>query len=337
MRLEALIISLLATVSLSLYGTVEGAMDRWAAGRRDGNAGILGTLLGGSRKMFATHYFIKADAYYHKGYYPSIFDSQSAESEAHIASHMTEEQGHDHDQEEAHGPGHAHAHEHGHEHAEVDFHGPPLDWIDAFSRNFRPNHHSHLDEDGDGDEDREPGRAAAEGAGSNHAGHDANGATSGAGRAREILPWLKLSASLDPQRVQTYVVGAFFLRNMGKDEQAEIFLREGLRENPASHEILTELGKLCLDQRKDPARARNFWEAGLRHLKAQELGKPEDQRNTLAYATLLGNLAKLEESQGRFTRAIDYLTELKGVSPNKEALTRWISELQGRAAGAAPR
>mgnify|MGYP003346570347 CR=1 FL=1 len=42
-------------------------------------------------------------------------------------------------------------------------------------------------------------------------------------------------------------------------------------------------------------------------------------------------------SVGRFTRAIDYLTELKGVSPNKEDLTRWISELQGRAAGAAPR
>jgi len=40
---------------------------------------------------------------------------------------------------------------------------------------------------------------------------------------REILPWLRLSAELDPQRVETYTVAAYWLRNMGKIAEAEQF------------------------------------------------------------------------------------------------------------------
>jgi tetratricopeptide (TPR) repeat protein len=336
MRLEHLVTSLLGTVAFSLFGILQPALDPWNGGRRGGE-GILASLLGESRRMFATHYFIKADAYYHKGCYPSIFDTQSANAEAHIAEHAA--------------GGEAHEHE------EHSFEGPPRDWIDAFSRHFRPNHHSHLDgtdEDGGVAHDahappgapavhaREAGALADPAQDPKHAEahaqhHDTDRAgphdhdedpPERPGAAREILPWLRLSASLDPQRVQTYVVGAFFLRNLGNDDQAERFLREGLRENPSSYDILMELGKLCLEHRKDPSRARNFWEAGLRHWKLQELARPEDQRNLLPYATLLGNLAKLEEAQGQFSKAAEYLTELKVISPNKEGLTRWIEELR---------
>lgn len=314
MRLEHLVTSLLGTVAFSLFGFLQPALDPWNGGRRGGD-GVLASLLGESRRMFATHYFIKADAYYHKGYYPSIFDSQSANAEAHIAEHAA--------------GGEAQEHE------EPSFEGPPRDWIDAFSRRFRPNHHSHLD-----GTDEDGGVAHSEShpgpdhdvAHPDHGPHAEHGEDppEQPGAAREILPWLKLSASLDPQRVQTYVVGAFFLRNLGNHDQADLFLREGLRANPSSHEILVELGKLCLEHWKDPSRARNFWEAGLRQWKLQELAKPEDQRNLLAYATLLGNLAKVEEADGRLGKAIEYLTELRAISPNKDGLTRWIGELRDR-------
>ena len=49
------------------------------------------------------------------------------------------------------------------------------------------------------------------------------------GNEREILPWLRLSAELDPQRVETYTVAAYWLRAVGKMVEAEHFLREGLR------------------------------------------------------------------------------------------------------------
>src|SRR5437667_4857091 len=60
---------------------------------------------------------------------------------------------------------------------------------------------------------------------------------------REILPWLRLSAELDPNSVRTYTVAAYWLRErMGKVAEAEQFLREGLRANPGSYAILFELG-----------------------------------------------------------------------------------------------
>ena len=51
--------------------------------------------------------------------------------------------------------------------------GKPRDWIERFGRNFEPNTHTHLDKPGE---------------------------------AREILPWLRLSADLDPQLIKNYVV-----------------------------------------------------------------------------------------------------------------------------------
>src|SRR5882724_10208049 len=90
-----------------------------------------------------------------------------------------------------------------------DFLGKPKDWIDAFGRNFKITQHTHLE----------------------------------AGNERELLPWLRLAADLDPQKVDTYTVGAFFLRDhLHLPDQAEVFLREGLRNNPDSAEILFELG-----------------------------------------------------------------------------------------------
>lgn len=58
---------------------------------------------------------------------------------------------------------------------ETGFMGPPRDWIDAFGRHFIPNRHTHLDEGGP------------------------TGDLSTSSKVSEILPWLKLSAELDPE------------------------------------------------------------------------------------------------------------------------------------------
>ena len=36
---------------------------------------VLATALGESRRLFANHFYVKADEYFHSGYYPSIFDA----------------------------------------------------------------------------------------------------------------------------------------------------------------------------------------------------------------------------------------------------------------------
>ena len=85
-----------------------------------------------------------------------------------------------------------------------DFLGKPKDWIDRFGRHFRITEHTHLEH----------------------------------GNEREILPWLRLAADMDPQKIETYTVGSFFMReHLNQPREAEAFLREGLRNNPNSFEI----------------------------------------------------------------------------------------------------
>ncbi len=42
-------------------------------------------LLGDSSQMFANSFFVKADEYYHSGYYPTIFDNNEAFKTPHMA------------------------------------------------------------------------------------------------------------------------------------------------------------------------------------------------------------------------------------------------------------
>ena len=44
--------------------------------RGTSSAGVLVALMGDSRHLFAHQFFAMADAYFHSGFYPTIFDSQ---------------------------------------------------------------------------------------------------------------------------------------------------------------------------------------------------------------------------------------------------------------------
>src|SRR5262249_9006037 len=147
------------------------------------------------------------------------------------------------------------------------------------------------------------------------------------GNEREILPWLRLSADLDPQRIETYTVSAYWLRSrLGKVNEAEQFLREGLRANPDSYEILFELGRLSYENTHDASRARNLWEMALRKWTANEAGKKDADLFTLEQIAV--NLSRLEEQEGNLPRAIELLDLAKRASPIPEALQRQIDELK---------
>ena len=294
MRLMLLNLSLLGTLCFGLTTYLEPWFQGWA-GSRAQSANVLNVALGDSRRLFAKHFFVKADAYFHSGYYPTIYDAHPVSG----ATHMAEASGAAEEQHEA----------------GADFLGKPKDWLDAFSRHFYPSQHRHL---GEGP------------AGHNHeAGELPNETAAPTGEEREILPWLRLAATLDPERPETYIIASFWLRSrLGKVKEAEQFLREGLQANPGHYEILLELGRIYEENHKDPARARNVWELGARHWRETEAAKPEP--NIFPYAQLLGGLAKLEEEQGNYARALEHLTALKQVSPNKEPIQKWIQDVQGK-------
>lgn len=280
-----LILLFLLVACFTLATCLQLRNEKWTARAQSQN--FLDVLLGDGRRMFANHFFIKADVYFHSGYYPSIFEQAARQQldSKHMTEDHHEEKGGDHHEEEE------------HEKA-MDYLGQPKDWIDRFGRHFYPSSHSHLEKPGD---------------------------------AREILPWLRISADMDPQRIETYIVAAFWLRkHLGKPDEAEQFLREGLRANPTSSEILFELGELYFENHHDPVRARNLWELGLRRWQAQAdtLQKPDDG----IYLKLVINLAHLEEEQGDFRKTLYYRELEVKVSPQPDVVQKQIDELKQKLA-----
>ena len=182
-----------------------------------------------------------------------------------------------------------------------DFLGKPRDWIDAFGRNFRITQHTHLEH------------------------HD----------EREILPWLRLAADLDPQKTETYTVGAFFLReHLNRPDQAEAFLREGLRNNPDSYEILFELGRVYHDGYHDFDRARNVWQLGVKKFLTQPARKQKDDK--LIFEELVVSLAHLEDEAGNYGPAIDWFRTAQKVSPAPDALQQQIDGIRKKMAALIP-
>jgi tetratricopeptide (TPR) repeat protein len=250
-------------------------------------------LLGDSSRLFANNFFIKADAYYHSGYYPTIFDNRQAFETAHmaedtgaVASHNTGE--------------------------ETSFMGPPRDWIDAFGRNFI--RHTHLDEGGPNDD------------------------LSNSSKVREILPWLDLSAKLDPSNIKTYLVMAYWLRSkLNKAPEAEQILREGLRYNPGNPQLLFELGRIYYENYDKPDQARSIWNAALRSWTEEEPGvplaerlKPSDQNfdNRFIFEQIETSLGLLEKNETNYDAAIAHLQQAQLASSTPQDLQKLIDDLK---------
>ena len=348
--MRATVLSLLLLLIVAFTLAIELNLQNVTAREASPDQGALVAMaFGDSQRMLAQHFYAKADAYFHSGYYPSVFDRQpegeALHMEASVAkgselSHATEhehehaEHGHkaehgkprhqeehaehDHAQENK-GADHAdHANHESHdEHAdsaEGNFLGAPRDWIDRFGRNFFPTQHRHL------------GETPAEAEAHTHDGKPCKIKHDTAGAEREMLPWFRLAARLDPSRPETYVVAAYWLSShLGKINEAEQFLREGLRANPRHAEMLFELGRIAHDHRKDISRARNLWDLALASWHQQQAAAPEP--NYLLLAQILGNLARLEEKEKQYAKALEHLQALKTVSPSKDAIQRWIDEV----------
>ncbi len=290
-----LILALLLTVELCVATSLQPRALAWTKGRASDH--LMQVLLGDGRQILANQMFVEADVYFHSGYYPSLFDQAHAPTNAqHMTHHAGAQAGHEPD-----GDAHLHDHHEEEEHEKaMSFLGPPRNWLDRFGRKFAITSHTHL----------------------------ANG------KEREILPWLRLSAELDPHRIETYIVAAYWLRqDLGKTKEAEDFLREGLSANPSSYEILLELGRLYYENYHDAAGARNVWTAALRRWMEHEGGKPEPDLAALGQITV--RLARLEESEGHYARAIELLemTLAHKASPHPEALQGQVQALRRKLAG----
>ena len=178
-----------------------------------------------------------------------------------------------------------------------DFLGKPKDWIDRFGRHFRITEHTHLEH----------------------------------GAEREILPWLRLAADMDPQKIETYTVGSFFMRErLNRPREAEAFLREGLRNNPNSYEILFELGRLYNENYHDTDRTRNVWQ--LAHRRWLQQDSQAQKENKLDSEEITVHLARLEENAGNYEDAIRWFQAAQKDSLAPDAFQQHIDDIKKKMA-----
>jgi tetratricopeptide (TPR) repeat protein len=279
-------------VSFTLATSLALRVGKWTDPTR--SDGVFKKLLGDGRKLFANQFIEMADVYLHSGYYPSIFDRRDPKARKAITATTDEgdHEGHEHDAD-----GNCKQGDDDHE-KEMNFLGQPSNWLESFIRQFRITQHTHLEH----------------------------------GEEREVLPWLKVAIELDPQKIDTYVSTAFWLRKeLGKVKDAEAVLREGIRNNPNSSEILFEMGLLYDENYKEPARARNIWVLALRRWNAQTEEAKAASTDVLGRIAI--HLARLEEAAGNLPQAIQYFEVVKQVSPSPGPLQKRIDELKGRVGG----
>jgi tetratricopeptide (TPR) repeat protein len=274
-----LILVFLFVCCLTLATVLVPQFNQWHNGG-DSSAGVLVTLVGDSRQLFAHEFFAMADSYFHSGFYPTIFDVKKPGSESDLKEESRQK------------PEGAGQHE-----EEQSFLGEPKDWIDRFGRNFYPVIHTHLR----------------------------------GGNEREMLPWLKLSADMDPHEIDTYLTASYWLRtSLNKPEEAEQFLREGLRANPDSYEILLELGRVYFYNRKNNFVSRNiFVLARQKWLRQQAAGNKPDPH---AFEEILGEIVKTDRAQGDLKQEIVDLEELQQVAPAKASLQQQIDDAKAKLA-----
>jgi tetratricopeptide (TPR) repeat protein len=178
-----------------------------------------------------------------------------------------------------------------------DFLGKPKDWIDRFGRHFRITEHTHLEHS-----------------------HE-----------REILPWLRLAADMDPQMIETYTVGAYFMcQHLNQPQEAEVFLREGLRNNPGNYEILFGLGRLYYQDYHDTDHARNVWLLALNCWMKQDPALQKENKHGFGEITV--NLANLEREAGNYQDAVNWFQAAQKVSPAPDALQKQIDEIKKKMA-----
>lgn len=151
---------------------------------------------------------------------------------------------------------------------------------------------------------------------------------------REILPWLRAAARLDPRNVEVYLVTAYWLAgDLRRPDLALEVLREAQANNPASYEVHLEKGRVLLRMGERAGAAREL-DAGLAVWPGTQDRSGEDAR--LGRQSLLLHRALLYEAEGRSQDSVRLLKEILAMFPQRRHIRERLDSLSTGAAPAVP-
>lgn len=146
---------------------------------------------------------------------------------------------------------------------------------------------------------------------------------------KEVLPWFYLQVRFNPHDIQGYTLGGYWLRRVGRPDEALRFLKEGGAHNPESAQILMAIGELY-NRAEDYGeavgyleRARQLWLEGKLPNVAIDNYTISDRGYTFV---LLGNLY---EKTGKPVMATRVYRELYSFDPTRTILLEKIRKLKG--------
>ncbi|MDD5745965.1 MAG: hypothetical protein PHO30_01745 [Candidatus Omnitrophica bacterium] len=141
-------------------------------------------------------------------------------------------------------------------------------------------------------------------------------------QSAELLPWFYLATLFDPQAVQAYVVGGFWLgMQMGKPEEGIAFLRKGLRHNPDAWELYAQVGELYFIAKKDYGKAAPYLQRAFSLMKQSE-ASDFDKKQVLVF------LAAAMEHLGNLRESLAYYEQLSGLFNNNTIILGKIKALR---------
>jgi len=138
---------------------------------------------------------------------------------------------------------------------------------------------------------------------------------------KEMLPWFRYAVRLDPQNIEAYKVGGYWIgRHMSKADEGIKFLKEGILHNPGSWELHTQLANIYFWEKEDYDKALLNYEKALTRLNDTNSDK-FDKRLVYDYT------AFCFEKLGNIPRAVGLYRKLLSDFPNDERLRKKIITL----------
>lgn len=141
----------------------------------------------------------------------------------------------------------------------------------------------------------------------------------------EIMPWMRLTTQLDPQKVEAYLTMAYLLKRLRRLSTAERVLLEAQSANPHDHRILEERARLAFQLGLDDKAAR-LLEVGIR-LWPGPLDR-DDPEAALELARMYSLRALLHEMRGEVQAALDDFRHALEYMPQNEALAHRVRLLE---------
>ena len=151
---------------------------------------------------------------------------------------------------------------------------------------------------------------------------------------KEVLPWFYVEVMFDPHDIRGYILGGYWLLQMGRYEDSMKFLMEGKKNNPNSAEILTSIGEVYYrrnefdEARSYLARACQLW------LEGKPPNVPSNQYMTGDRFLAFDLLGSLYERKGFYEDAIKIYDMIYRIDKNP-AIFEKIKRVQGMRTGAA--